>query len=257
MVKRRVDDDASMLGVTVNRGDHVGTEQMLDVLISDTGSLVDFGFLQEMHDSQHILKALERHGFGVWRGNRPASQASPVIWNPKRYRVKQKGTLHLLDAGKRNGKFNMAKSLNWVLVKDRIAKQRIVLADFHGIQTVGPNDRNRAAVAAVQKVAEWGPRHRCAVIVGGDWNAELDAGRATTPERRVLKPLGDWNWDRDGRTLRTRINRGIDGFATWDPDNILSVDWQVLGDRSWDGRVEDHLPVYSRWTIKHRRHKEK
>lgn len=250
-------EEFPLLGVTVNRGDHVGSEEILDVLFGPNGACVDFAVLQEMFDSQHILRALKREGLSVWKGNRPASQASPVVWNPRRLKALRKGTVALLPAGKRNGKFNMAKSFNWVLVKDRITGARFFIVSFHQIQTVGPATRNAAARHAVGVLHDWASAQKHPVIAGGDWNAELDPDLATDAERRVLAPMRGWRWEqKNGRIPKTRLNRSIDGFAVFAAQQVLQLSQMWVGPASWDGKIVDHVPLYCRWMLR-RKKKEK
>lgn len=237
--------------VTVNRGDHSTFEELLAVL-EDTGGgrPVDAASLQEMMSVQRFLRQFERAGWKVWKGNKAASQANPVVWNPKTFKADHMGTVALLPAATRHGIRNMAKQVNYVRGTHIESGEKAIVAAAHQIQTIGLDGRTEPAIKFMEGIDQFGRRRKVPVLVGADWNASVNPQRQSSDERRVLETLhSSWQWDHlKLGALPTRENRSIDAWALHNPSHthgprlVMVQHW--TGAPTWDGKVKDHVPVY-------------
>lgn len=194
--------------LTLNRGDHATYDAIRKAI---TGHALIA--LQEMHDSQSILDRLEADGFGVWRGNLEDAESNPVVWDPKLFTVHHRLSFPLLPAGRRAGKYNMAKTLNVVVGQHRASRRRVAFGSCHNIQSQYLPGRRKAAREFVRNMVDEASKFLCATIIGGDWNAQPD-DYSLAPVRTTA----GWGFDQARDELPTHGRRGIDGFAYTDRD---------------------------------------
>lgn len=238
--------------LTLNRGDHAKSDAIARAITrSEWAAQMDGELrghalvaLQEMHDSQRILDQLEDDGLGVWRGNLEDSEASPVVWDPAQFDVRHTLSFHLLAAGRRAGKYNMAKTLNVVVGKHLASGRRIAFGSVHNIQTQYLPGRRRAAEQLVRNVVDKTSEHfRCVTIIGGDWNAKPD-GPSLAPVRRAR----GWDYDQLHDPFGTHGRRPIDGFAFTDRDPDPGV-LTYVRHRPVDVRGTDHRGNSARFLL--------
>lgn len=197
----------------LNAGDHITTAAILHFFASNRLFAL---CMNEMHDNQRILKELEGEGLRVFRGTREDSEADPVIWDPKQFRVDKRSCTshHLLDAGKRDGKHNMAKSLNRVKGNLIVADRFLNVASCHNIQTQYTKNRKGPAREFVQNVVDVADPWKFATIIGADWNAKVNG-----PSMKPLRDADGWWCDQvKGIPLPTLGSRPIDHFWVQDKE---------------------------------------
>lgn len=206
--------------LTLNRGDHAKYDAIRKAIRSSEWS--DGGHalvaLQEMHNQQKTLDRLDASGLGVWRGNLEDSEANPVVWDPAQFHVRHMLSFPLLPAGRRAGKYNMAKTLNMVVGQHVASGRRVAYGSCHNIQTQYLPGRRHAAREFVRNVVDEGNGFMCVTIIGGDWNAQ-PGGPSLAPLRRAR----GWDYDQARDQLATHSRRGIDGHAFTDRDHDEGV----------------------------------
>jgi hypothetical protein len=206
----------SMVIATGNRGDHAKQKEIREFLEG-----TDITCLTEMMSEDQTREALRNSKtYGIYEGDREGSAANPLVWRHSSIEIRWRRCVPLIPEGKRDGKYNMQKSMNLVMAYHREARQEFLFGGVHQIQTVYTKDRYPAAKLFVSRVDDrLGEGEAHPTFVGGDWNAVYS--------HAVMKELrqGDWRGDPTMKPgLNTFGNRNIDYFCYRNLDKKMVID---------------------------------
>lgn len=197
----------SMVLGTGNRGNHANEKSIREFLKG-----TDIVALTEMHSEDETRQALRNsRQYGIFEGRREDSEANPIVWRHETIKIEWRRTVPLLEAGKRDGKYNMAKSMNLVHAVHRESCEHFLFASVHQIQTVYTKERRPAAKQFVHRIDQRLNKRRLddlPTFVGGDWNAVWT--------HDVMDELREEGWRADPQLkgdLSTFKNRDIDYFV--------------------------------------------
>jgi hypothetical protein len=188
---------------TGNRGNHAGEASIKAFLEG-----LDIASLMEMHSEDETRSALRASSkYGIFSGTREDAEADCVVWRHETIKIHTRKSIPLLPADKRDGKFNMQKSLNIVLAEHKPSGYEFWFGACHQIQTVYTKNRLPAAKLFVHRIDEFAHPLLRPVFIPADWNA-IWPHEVMDEFRR-----GDWRTDATLKPgLNTFGNRNIDYF---------------------------------------------
>lgn len=238
--------------VTFNRGDHADYSDVREVIGDCAVSL-----LTEMKSVPNIVNRLGRAGFGTYGGDRLHSDQSVIVWDRELFKPQGFYCVPLLAPDVRDGKRNMAKTLNVVRgVLEGVG--HVSLGVAHNIQTVHTPQRKVAALLHNRKIGSYGTRRGFVpLLVGGDFNDEWGVdgrrvkGQGGAGTLRVLSRAG-FTCDQAPRsneglgaipTIRNG-KRSIDLWALHNPLLAPRRRIEMVSHHTEKTGRSDHLPLY-------------
>jgi hypothetical protein len=233
-------DTWAPLGLSVvNRGDRATADTIINACARSTLTA-----LSEMHDQRKTLAVLEREGFGVWAGNREDSWANPVVWQPDEFHARRFLSFHLLPAGRRAGKYNMAKTLNVVAGVHLDSGRHLAFGSLHNIQSQYLPGRGKPALQFVRNAIAAADEFKIATFLAGDWNAK--------PTARTMRPIYGHGWRYTQRDDYVKTHwAGIDGIA-WDDRNADPSVVRFVGQSARPIKGSDHDQLLANFLLRRR-----